>query len=187
MFYEVEQKFRVADLPALEQSLAALGASPGEAMVQVDTYFAHPARDFASTDEALRIRQVGDANCVTYKGPKIDTETKTRREIELPLAPGEAAALEFSELLMVLGFQEVASVHKTRRQVSIPWRGAHVIGAFDEVPPLGCFAELELTTEQDGLDAARAAIASLAAELGLHDSERRSYLELLLESRQDGQ
>ena len=44
-----------------------------------------PCRDFAQTDEALRIRTVGDTSFVTYKGPKLDATTKTRRELELPL------------------------------------------------------------------------------------------------------
>jgi len=38
-----------------------------------------------------------------------------------------------------------------------------------------------LIAEADGLDAARSNILSLAEALGLEGSERRSYLELLLE------
>ena len=68
-----------------------LGATIEPPVVQVDQYFAHPARDFAQTDEALRLRRVGKQNFITYKGSKIDATTKTRREIELPLAPGEEA------------------------------------------------------------------------------------------------
>ena len=55
---------------------------PGEPAEQVDTYFSHPARDFAATDEALRIRSIDQENFVTYKGPKLDATTKTRREID---------------------------------------------------------------------------------------------------------
>ena len=79
---EVEQKFPVADRAALDRQLAALGFVPRDAELQVDQYFAHPARDFARTDEALRIRRVGQFNYITYKGPKLDATTKTRREIE---------------------------------------------------------------------------------------------------------
>jgi len=78
MQFEVEQKFPVADLADVENRLAALGATFVDEVVQVDRYFAHPSRDFAKTDEAIRIRQVGDANFITYNGPKIDTTTKTR-------------------------------------------------------------------------------------------------------------
>ena len=85
MQYEVEQKFPVADLAAVEAGLAALGAGISAPREEVDLYFAHPARDFAATDEALRLRLTGLQGSITYKGPKIDAVTKTRREIELPL------------------------------------------------------------------------------------------------------
>src|SRR5947209_1900997 len=103
MKYEVEQKYRYpADLD-LEKRLNDLGAAWHEPVQQVDTYFAHPARDFAATDEALRIRSVGEQNFVTYKGPKIDKTTKTRHELELPLASGHKAAEQFGQLLQALG------------------------------------------------------------------------------------
>src|SRR6185295_14932137 len=107
MSFEVEQKFPVTDLPALEARLAGVGAREEKVLSQVDQYFAHPARDFARTDEALRIRRVDAENLVTYKGPKLDAATKTRREIELPLAPGDQGAKSFAELLQALGFRPV--------------------------------------------------------------------------------
>ena len=57
MAIEVEQKFRIADVPAMERQLRALGATLGATELQVDCYFAHPQRDFAQTDEALRLRR----------------------------------------------------------------------------------------------------------------------------------
>jgi adenylate cyclase class IV len=53
--------------------------------------------------------------------------------------------------------------------------------AVDEVDRLGSFVELEVLASEKTLDAARACVVSLAAELGLSVSERRSYLEMLLE------
>ena len=88
MPYEVELKFPVADPQSLANKLTAMGATILPAQEEVDLYFAHPSRDFVQTDEALRLRRKGDANCITYKGPKIDATTKTRREIELPLTSG---------------------------------------------------------------------------------------------------
>ena len=81
MHIEVEQKFRAAHSPELLARLQRLGATIEEPIEQIDQYFAHPVRDFAQTDEALRIRRVGDLNFVTYKGPKLDSTTKTRREL----------------------------------------------------------------------------------------------------------
>jgi adenylate cyclase class 2 len=178
--YEVECKYRVADLAALEKRLAERGARVGVAELQVDIYFQHPSRDFAATDEALRIRRIGGRNFVTYKGPKVDKTTKTRREIELPLAPGDEGARGFASLLEALGFRRVAEVRKHRRKALLSSRGQEVEIALDEVERVGTFAELELQAEEADLDQARACLASLAQDLGLLDSERRSYLELLL-------
>jgi adenylate cyclase class 2 len=179
--FEVEQKFSVVDPAALEMRLRQLGAEFHSAVVQVDRYFAHAARDFAQTDEALRIRQVGQRNFITYKGPKLDSTTKTRREIELPLGVGEGAAEQWGELLKALGFSPVAIVRKTRRPAVIEFADWNFEAAFDEVDGLGNFIELEVAADSQKLDAARDALAQLAARLELSQSERRSYLELLLE------
>ena len=180
MHIEVEQKFRAAHGLSLMARLSQAGAVFGEPIVQVDQYFAHPARDFAQTDEALRIRRVSEKNFVTYKGPKLDATTKTRRELELPLADGAQAAESFAELLAVLGFSPVREVRKTRRVAKVPWRGGEVEVALDDVDRLGQFVELEIVADADGSAAAKELVASLAAELGLDTIERRSYLELLL-------
>lgn len=183
MHYEVEQKFAVGDQTGLEAKLNALGIQWGDSVRQVDSYFAHPSRDFAKTDEALRIRRVGSANFVTYKGPKIDAATKTRRELELPLADGDPMAAQFRELLVALGFRPVADVVKQRRYGHVTWEGQDAEIALDDVAEVGRFVEIELSATAEGLDAARKCLSSLAAALDLANSERRSYLELLLERK----
>jgi adenylate cyclase, class 2 len=198
MLFEVEQKFRVTDSVAIARRLHELGARAGtptrsvsEAVEQLDHYFNHPSRDFAQTDEALRLRHVGwveaaethqSKNFITYKGPKLDTTTKTRREIELALPAGNDALAQYIELLTALGFRTVAKVQKTRRQLHVAWQDRDIEIALDNVTGLGDFIELELSADEDGLESAKSAIASLATILGLTDNERRSYLELLLES-----
>jgi len=181
--YEVEQKFPVADMAALEARLVALGATVSGPQSQIDHYYAHPARDFASTDEALRVRRTDRASYLTYKGPKVDATTKTRREIELPLGPHEREVAAWEGLLEALGFTPVAEVSKYRRKAIIPWQGRQVEAALDEVIELGTFVELELVAEEGDVPSARALIASLAQQLGLSGSQRKSYLELLLEGR----
>jgi adenylate cyclase, class 2 len=178
--FEVEQKFRVTDLAELRKRLVQLGAKLSDAIDQADTYFAHPMRNFAQTDEALRLRRVGEENRITYKGPKIDRETKTRRELELPLASGQAAFEQYTELLVTLGFGVVATVRKRRERAHLAWQGHEVEAALDTVEGVGLFAELEVGTDENGLAQAKRAIASLATQLGLADNERRSYLEMLL-------
>ncbi len=185
MAIEVEQKFRVADVPALERRLAALGAALGATELQVDCYFAHPQRDFAQSDEALRLRRVGRRNYVTYKGPKLDATTKTRHEIELELSSGESAARDAAKLFELLSFQRVSEVCKQRVHYTLSWEGRQIGISLDHVEGLGDFVELEIMASRDDVDAARDAISSLAGQLDLSNSERRSYLELLLAARQD--
>src|SRR5262245_19850499 len=131
MQYEVEQKHRVADLASLVSKLQERGSQFEKPIRQSDTYYAHPCRDFAKTDEALRIRTVSDASFVTYKGPKLDTTTKTRREIELPLDPDDRDGSQFASLLEALGFKRVAIVSKHRRPFRIDVDDSEVEGALD--------------------------------------------------------
>jgi adenylate cyclase class 2 len=180
MRFEVEQKFPVSDLAAIEPRLVDLGMTIGAPVEQVDRYFAHPVRNFAQTDEALRIRRVGSDSFITYKGSKIDSTSKTRREIEMPLAGGADALPRWTELLTALGFRSVAEVTKRRRTGHFEWNGRQIEVALDEVGPLGSFVELEIAADAAEVEPARGCIASLAATLGLERSERRSYLELLL-------
>ena len=187
MHYEIEQKFAIADRTALEERLRSLGAKELGQVEQADQYFNHPARDFAQTDEALRIRRVGRASFVTYKGPKLDQTTKSRRELELPLGSDETTAVQFAEMLVALGFRPVAEVRKSRREFEAAWNGRQIEVALDDVAGLGWFAELEISIgklcEPDEIEQAKASIAGLAAAFGLEQNERRSYLELLLEKR----
>ncbi len=180
MDLEVEQKHRVDDLAAFERQLVERGLTIGPPVVQSDQYFAHPCRDYAQTDEALRIRTLRDVSFVTYKGPKLDAETKTRRELELPLAADDADGSQFAELLAALGFTPVATVRKTRREFLLPQGNPEVHGSLDDVDGVGTFVELELMADDSSLDAARRVVAALAVELQLGPSERRSYLEMLL-------
>lgn len=185
--YEVEMKFPVADAAAVERKLVGLAARFHDPIEQVDLYFAHPSRDFARTDEALRLRRVGDAVAITWKGPRIDTATKTRREIELPVTPVAAAGggtiAAWTELLEALGFRPVMEVAKRRRPARVPWQGCDVDVAVDSIVGLGDFVEVEVQARQGELPQARAVVASLAEALGCSGQERRSYLELLLMAR----
>ncbi|HEV3137090.1 MAG TPA: class IV adenylate cyclase, partial [Pirellulales bacterium] len=162
---EVEQKFHVADPSSLERQLTALGGEEQETMIQVDCYFAHPNRDFARTDEALRLRQVGKLNYITYKGPKLDPTTKTRREVEIRLASGQQTADAAASLLEALGFTRVAEVRKRRTPFRLRWQDREIGVSLDNIVELGNFVELEIVTNRDEVAAAQACLASLAGRL----------------------
>lgn len=181
MALEVELKFRADDRAKLLDKLAAIGAAFIGEEHHRDSYFAPPHRDFAKTDEALRIRRTDAVGWITYKGPKIDATTKTRREIEAALDPQSAENL--ADILQELSFRPVLEVVKTRRVFTTAYQGFPVSISLDEVEGLeGSFVELEIHAEHAELDDARIAVLALADEMGLKDSERRSYLELLLAS-----
>lgn len=181
MTYEVEMKFPLPDGSDLEAKLVAFGAEARGTQRHADRYFRHPNRDFARTDEALRLRSIGDRNAITYKGPKIDPVTKTRQEIEIEYASGNAAVEKFRELLNRVGFTESLTVRKTRRIFELTWRGRRFEVVLDDVDRLGRFAEIETLAEEAEMDAAKELVLALASELGLQKSERRGYLQMLLE------
>jgi len=185
MHYEIENKYRCDDVDGVRQKLLALGATPGEILDQTDCYYNHPQRDFAKTDEAFRIRCVGERNYMTYKGPKIDATTKSRYEEEVRLADGAAALHACDEIVRHLGFAPVAGVSKRRETFHLTRDGVAVEASLDDARNVGTFVELEVSVDFAGddhlaIDAAKRALAELAMELGLSAVERRSYLELLL-------
>jgi adenylate cyclase class 2 len=164
---EVEVKGRVADGEQLEiiEGLVSQWKFLGEE-TQDDTYYAHPVRNFPDTDEALRIRRVGEDFYLTYKGPKMDTVSKTREEIEIATSP------EMGKILERIGFSPVARIIKTRRN----YIKDGIVLSIDEVEGLGTFVELEAASD-DPEDAKE--LLSLLEMLKL-ESETRSYLELFL-------
>ena len=180
MSYEVELKYPVLDPEAIRRALSGLGAKAVSNCSESDIYLQHPSRSFAQTDEALRMRDVMSRVLLTYKGPKIDATTKTREEIELELSPAEDAAEKLLRLLERLGFSRVREVRKQREVFEVPWQGYVVQASVDQVAGLGCFVELELSAEPAQLEKSRQALCELAERLNLRNSERRSYLELLL-------
>ena len=181
---EVEMKFPIRDWTDLVRQLAAWGAKKRETVQEQDHYFNAPDRDFARTDEALRLRRVGSSNYLTYKGPKKDPETKTRLEVEVPLAPGHEPAQALTQLLEHLGYRSVAVVEKERLVLQANKGGFSLSVCLDDVKKVGRFVELEILARDDQVDSARRVMLAAANELGLDKSERRSYLELLLANQQ---
>jgi adenylate cyclase class 2 len=177
---EVEVKYAVDDFVPLEAALARWGAEFGPPRRDADHYFNAPDRDFAQTDEAFRVRSVGSNNFVTYKGPKRDRETKTRLEIEVPIADGEAAAADFRCMLTLLGYRASGIVRKSRRVAHCDRDGFPLQVCLDEVDSLGRFAELEVVAPEERYEAAKKVVLVAAKELGLTRVERRSYLEMVL-------
>jgi adenylate cyclase class 2 len=174
---EVEVKAHAQDLEAIETNLRGIGAHWVKEEYQEDLYFNAPHRDFAVTDEALRVRRVsdekGDHNFVTYKGAKLDSVSKTRKEIEV----GIKDPVKMEDIFENIGFRPAAPVKKHR----IIYCLDDVIITLDRVQNVGNFLEIEIDIEegedyQDALDK----IYKIYGRLGIEDGfERRSYLEIM--------
>ncbi len=164
---EVEIKAKIDNSGEFEKRLNYLGARFLREVVEEDLYFNHPCRDYAQTDEALRIRNDGT---LTYKGPKVDRDTKSREEINLRIG----AVHEARSLLEKLGFRFVARVRKRRKYYSL----GEVTICVDDVEDLGNFVEIECIGEYDPC---RDRVLSLAKQLEIERFITKSYLEMLLE------
>ena len=169
---EVEAKLRLqaGDADRVRERLRRLGALRGDLEVQKDTYFAHPQREFAKTDEALRLRSTQAGLELTYKGPRQGAAAaKTRREETVHLRDDPTA------MLQALGFKPAAEVHKRRDQ----WTHGGCTIALDTVDGLGDFVEVEVMGN-DVAEANRRIDAALH-DLGLEKVPRisASYLEML--------
>lgn len=179
--YEVELKFPVADTAGILAELKRLDATPGAERHQEDRYFAHPVRDFAQTDEAFRIRTDGESNRVTYKGPVVDAQVKSRQEIEISFADGADSLEQLTKMLTLLGFCAVRTVAKRRVPYHFTWGGREIELVIDNVEGLGQFVEIETIAAEAEREQARDAILALAGQFGLQNPERRSYLCQLLD------
>ena len=174
--YEVEVKIKTPHAE-MKKDLIESGAVFLGTEEQKDTYFNSPWRDFAKTDEALRIRLVNGKGEVTYKGKKIDTVSKTRTEYNSSV---DADAMK--EILLALGYFVSGEVNKRRE--SYRW-GDFTIG-FDDVEGLGEFIEVEADL-RDGADKSKIQnevrrIFEFLGKYGLteSDSVTTSYLEMVL-------
>lgn len=174
---EVEVKAKIENFEDMKKKLENLGAIKSKKEFQEDIYFNSPIVDFAKSDEALRIRTTKENNStnifITYKGPKIDSKSKTREEIEI----GIEDSAKCSKIFEHLGFIRVRAVKKDRQYYT--YKNFEI--SLDDVEGLDPYMEIEIALE-DGNDytIAQEKIFELFSELGVTDGfERTSYLELL--------
>ena len=174
---EVEVKAKIDDFEKMDEKLKELGAVKTRKEYQEDIYFNSPIVDFKKSDEALRIRTTesdGETNIfITYKGAKIDSKSKTRKEIEIAVEDAEKC----SEIFENIGFEKQRSVCKTRRYYS--YENFEI--SLDDIEGLEPYMEIEITLD-DGSEYTKAqeSIFKLFEKLGVRDNfERTSYLELL--------
>ena len=166
-------KARINSFEEMEKNLEKIGAEKTKTEFQEDIYFASPVEDFAKTDEALRIRTTNNNTFITYKGPKLNKDAKTRKEVEMTIESAEKARNIFEEI----GFTPARTVKKSRRYYT--YKNFEI--SLDDVEGLPPYMEIEITLK-DGSDYSKAQdkIFDLFEMLGVIDGfERTSYMELL--------
>lgn len=174
---EVEVKAKVDGFVDLRKKLTDLGAFKRGVERQEDTYFNAPHRDFAETDEALRIRKIPSDNdlkiFITYKGAKIDGSSKTRKEYEVEVENADVTRQIFESL----SFKPVETVIKDREIYELN----EFIITLDKVHDVGTYMEIEKDlSEGKDFDETLDDIFELYKNMGITSGfERRSYLELL--------
>ncbi|MFA4955341.1 MAG: class IV adenylate cyclase [Candidatus Methanoperedens sp.] len=176
---EIEVKASVEEPKQLERSLIEFGATPIGLETQADTYYNAPYRDFGKTDEALRIRVEDGKSVLTYKGPKMDKVSKTRKEVETEIKDIDG----MGEILSSLGFFPVATVTKKRKN----FRMGDFFISLDEVRDLGHFMEVEIDVKDSrNFHEKVESIFRFMEKLGINreSSIRKSYLEMILEKNE---
>lgn len=132
---EIEVKFNIRNLPALEERLRSLGAG----LVQPRTFeqnlrFDTPGKELEKSAKVLRLRRDSQVH-LTFKGPSEYIEgTRLRKEIEFVLSDFQAAW----HLLGELGYQVSMRYDKYRTVYDL--LGLQV--SLDELP-YGKFVEIE--------------------------------------------
>lgn len=174
---EVEIKAKIEDHVSIYEKIKEMGGVYSHSEKQHDIYFNGEHKNFKESDEALRIREIPEGNdlkrILTYKGPKLNKETKTRKEIEVCVDDTESMI----EILVNIGFKPSAIVKKMRRIFTYNDFTITV----DKLEELGYFMEIEyVTSDESNIDKIQNDIFSIFKKLGIEDGfEKTSYLELL--------
>lgn len=162
---EVEIKFKISEPEEFEKRILDMGAEFLNEVYEEDIYFNHPCWDFKERDEALRIRNDGT---LTFKGPKVDSDTKSREEYTVSIGNIEMAR----KILEKVGFKKAGVVRKRRKYYK--FRNSEI--TIDFVENLGTFVEIECLGDYK---TCRKEVMEIKKSLNLGESIRYSYLEML--------
>jgi adenylate cyclase class 2 len=132
---EIEIKFRIEDIKALQRKLRAAGfrcVTPR--MHEVNTVYDLPGQVLRKRGELLRLRKYGTNWILTHKAPGTVARHKSRVETETAVADGDAMA----SILISVGFRPTFVYEKFRAE----WKDGtgHVV--LDQTP-LGDIGEIE--------------------------------------------
>ena len=137
--HEIEAKIKVASLEPIEDKLKELGADFVQSVRQVDTYFMDTHEQLRKDDCGLRIRQeIAESQTtakITFKGPRTDSQFKSRSEYETGIDNIEM----MEKIFDALGYHKRIVIKKKRGM----WLLDNCEVCLDKLPELGCFVEVE--------------------------------------------
>ena len=137
--HEIEAKIKVAALEPIAETLKQIGAVFLHELRQVDTYFMDTHKLLHKNDCGLRIRRqtiAGEQSAmITFKGPRSDSQYKSRSEYET----GISDVTMTEKIFALLGYTKRITLEKKRAI----WQTDDCLICLDELPRLGCFVEVE--------------------------------------------
>ncbi|MEM1596696.1 MAG: class IV adenylate cyclase [Desulfurococcaceae archaeon] len=178
---EVEIKLSISEPDYARSLLESLGFRRVDTCLEEDYYFNHPCRNFAESDEALRLRKricgLSRSYVLTYKGPRErdSSNFKIREEIEVFLDEKELSNI--FTILEKLGFKLITRFTK-RREI---YSGRGLNASIDLLSGVGYYLELEL-----GIHGERGCLESIVQELNKKLGAvpvEKTYLEICIETR----
>ena len=174
---EIEAKMKVPDLASVRKELAQHDAELRSSVLETNTFFDTEDRSLLAKDQGLRLRHAKnqqthtETSTITFKGPRLHGQLKSREERELIVG----SAKDAMALLESLGFSRVLTFQKRRESWMLD--GCHV--ELDELPYIGVFVEIEGPKEQS--------VLKVREMLHLNDRPllRASYIALLMTHLQE--
>ena len=174
---EIEAKIKVENHTAARAKLKELNAKLVGDQLEINAIFDTEDRALLAEDKGLRVRTAKNLETkvetctMTFKGPRKHSAMKSREETEMKVESFAAA----TELLRQLKFNEVLSFEKRRQS----WELGGCKIELDELPHLGCFVEIEGSSEK--------AIQKVQESLGLGQSPivKTAYVGLMMTYLQD--
>ncbi len=160
--FEIEQKFRCADLAIIRKKLKSLKACLINQGFEQNELWDLNGK-LLSKKSVLRLRRHGKTVELTFKGPRLKSKYSKRVELQTHVEYAPAKAI-----LTALGYK-ISKQYSKKREV---YRLGQLMVTLDTLPRLGTFVELEGPVRH---------IARAAAQFGFSDRDReeRSYLAML--------
>ena len=170
---KVEVKAEISNSEEIKNKIVSMGAVQKEKKYQHDILLDPPNTDFSQTDQVLRIRNSNGAWKLDYKTPRLDNETKSRKEFSLKIEDGA----KLKDIFTKLDFKIVGEIEKTRETYLLDNMNIH----FDTVTHLGTFIEVEVLSNEENFEQTKKDIFAFLSQLGITKTIKNDYLELLWE------